>query len=83
MNQEVEDGELEDYVQKLASEMAVLAPLSHAGNKQILRTILANPDMELLTPEEEEFQLSNFDSADFQEGRRAFLEKRKPKFEGR
>ena len=83
VNHVVEDGELDDYVHKLANEMAVLAPLSHAGNKQILRTILANPDMELMTPEEEEFQLSNFDSADFQEGRRAFLEKRKPKFEGR
>ena len=82
INNVVEDGELDDYVRKLAAEMAVLAPLSHAGNKQILRTILANPDMELMTPEEQEFQLSNFDSADFQEGRRAFLEKRKPKFEG-
>jgi enoyl-CoA hydratase/carnithine racemase len=83
INQEVEDDELENYAYKLASEMAALAPLSHSGNKQILHTILANPDMELLTLAEQDFQLSNFDSADFQEGRRAFLEKRKPKFEGR
>jgi enoyl-CoA hydratase/carnithine racemase len=59
-----------------------LAPLTQRRHKQILRTILRNPSLIGLTPEEEHLPFTNFDSDDFQEGRRAFLERRKARFKG-
>jgi enoyl-CoA hydratase len=75
--------ESEGYVHKLAREMADLAPLSHRQHKQILRKYLQDPSLETLTPEEESLPFVNFDSEDFHEGRRAFLERRRPDFKGR
>ena len=67
----------------LAREMASLAPLSHRRNKQILQTVLCNPSLTGLTPEEEDLPFANFDSEDSQEGRKAFLEQRTPVFKDR
>jgi len=74
---------IEQYVFDMAQRVASLAPLSHRWHKQILRTVLDNPALRELTAEEEALPFACFDTDDFQEGRRAFLEKRAPRFSGR
>ena len=46
-------------------------------------TVLRNPSLEGLTPEEEHLPFTTFDSEDFQEGRSAFVERRTPRFRGK
>lgn len=75
--------DLEAHTLDLARRICRLAPLSARWHKQILQTVLANPALAGLTAEEEARPFACFDTADFQEGRRAFLEKRPPQFEGR
>lgn len=75
--------ELQEYVYKLAGEMAELAPLSHARNKRIRDIVLRNTRPAGLSKEEALLPYTNFDSADFHEGRTAFVERRKAKFMGR
>lgn len=75
--------EIEATVWTLAVEVARLAPLAHRWHKQILETILTNPRLEGLSPEQERLPFTCYDTADFHEGRRAFLEKRPPRFAGR
>ncbi len=74
--------ESDSYVEELAREIADLAPLSHRVHKQILRQVVDNPSSAELTAQEATLPFVNFDSEDFQEGRRAFLERRKPRFSG-
>jgi enoyl-CoA hydratase len=75
--------EVEGHTYDLARRLCHLAPLSARWHKQILQTVLTNPSLSKLSAEEEALPFACFDTADFQEGRRAFLEKRKPKFEGK
>jgi enoyl-CoA hydratase/carnithine racemase len=75
--------EVQEYAYDLAREMTPLAPLSQMRHKQILQTVLDNPGLDDLTPEEEHRPFSNFDSEDFQEGRSAFIGRRTPEFKGR
>lgn len=74
--------DIEQHTYDLARRMCALAPLSARWHKQILHTVLTNPALAGLTAEESALPFACFDTADFQEGRRAFLEKRAPHFKG-
>lgn len=74
--------EIETFVFDLARRVTDLAPQSHRWHKQILQTVLENPALRGLSETEVARPFAIFDSRDFQEGRRAFLEKRAPRFVG-
>lgn len=81
VNQVTPSGKLEEVTYKLAADIASLAPLSHAVNKKTMNQVLAKPSLNL-TPEEADLPLTQFDTRDYHEGFRAFLEKRRPEFIG-
>jgi len=71
--------ELERRARELAASLAELAPLTLAATKEATRRMLA-----VLTPHDlDDLILSCYLSQDFHEGVRAFLEKRKPDWQGR
>lgn len=71
--------ELESRTRELAARMAELAPLTLAAAKEATRRAIT-----AITPRDlEDVILSCYLSQDFQEGVRAFLEKRKPDWQGR
>ncbi len=82
VNQVVATEDLAPTTYQLAREIAALAPLSHAINKRTLNQVLAKPRLDQLTQEEADLPLTQFDTRDYQEGYRAFLEKRRPQFRG-
>jgi len=82
VNQVVPPEQLRDCTYQLAQEIASLAPLSHAVNKRTLNQVQAKPSLAELTAEEADLPLTQFDTQDYQEGWRAFLEKRRPRFVG-
>jgi len=63
-----------------ARQLATLAPLTIAGHKLALERLAPEPDLDDLV---EAARAMAWASADASEGRRAFLEKRPPRFEGR
>jgi enoyl-CoA hydratase/carnithine racemase len=78
----VEDEDLNETVYKLARSIADNAPLSTRAMKLAVNGVLQNEsdrDMEAINAA----VLGCFDSADYREGRTAFMEKRKPKWVGR
>ena len=81
VNQVVPDEKLEEVTYELAADIAALAPLSHAVNKKTMSQVLAKPSLDL-TREEADLPLTQFDTRDYHEGFRAFLEKRRPEFIG-
>ena len=82
VNKVVPVDELDAEVDKLAATLAGNAPLSLTTNKQTVKAVLkdaADRDMAAIRAA----MAACFDSADYKEGRRAFMEKRKPAFIGR
>ncbi len=82
VNQVVPDADLDATVEKLARTMAGNAPLSLQGMKHIFGQALRDPadrDIASVTAA----VATCFDSADYTEGRTAFMEKRQPRFQGK
>jgi enoyl-CoA hydratase/carnithine racemase len=82
VNQVAPPEQLRDCTYQLAQEIAALAPLSHAVNKRTLNQVQSKSSLAELTAEEAGLPLTQFDTQDYQEGWRAFLEKRRPRFVG-
>ncbi len=84
VNRVVDAEELKEAVYSLARVIAANGPLSLAATKKIVTKYL---QMRRLSPEDEEevrhLAARCVESADFQEGIRAFLEKRQPQFQGK
>jgi enoyl-CoA hydratase/carnithine racemase len=80
VNRVVDDGDLESFVGDYCARVAENAPLTIAAVKTCVRELLKGPalDRELC----ESVVRACFDSEDYVEGRRAFLEKRRPVFKG-
>ena len=82
VNQVVAEDELEDYVDNYCTMIAANAPLTVRAAKVAIREALKDEsarDLELC----KRLVDACFASADYTEGRTAFMEKRKPIFEGR
>ena len=82
LNTMVPAADLEAETMRLAAEIAANAPLSIRAAKASVDALMANPesaDLQAL----DAMVLGCFDSDDFREGARAFMEKRKPVFRGR
>jgi enoyl-CoA hydratase/carnithine racemase len=74
---------LDDAVSSLAERMAQLSPLAQRLHKQMLQTVLHKPDLKQLSAAEIATAAAIFDSEDYAEGVRSFIEKRSPQFTGR
>jgi enoyl-CoA hydratase/carnithine racemase len=76
------DAELETFTDQVMAELVANAPLSIANTKTILEEYAKSvgaPDHARMRAAIERCARSE----DYQEGRRAFMEKRKPKFKGK
>jgi len=75
------DAEIEDYVREYATTIAANAPLTVASTKFIIGELMKDADDRDLAGCTA-FVQRCFESRDYEEGRRAFMEKRKPVFTG-
>jgi enoyl-CoA hydratase/carnithine racemase len=74
--------ELRDFVVDYAKTVAANAPLTVKSMKFIINETLKDPDQRDLKACRD-LEAAAFDSRDYIEGRRAFMEKRPPRFEGK
>ena len=82
VNRVVPDADIAAHARELAGTIAANAPMTIRAVKRIVREALKDPkDRDLAACEALVQQC--FESADYQEGRRAFMEKRKPIFTGK
>jgi enoyl-CoA hydratase/carnithine racemase len=82
VNRVVPDGEVETYVYGIVESIARNAPLTMLAAKRVVHELLKDPGARDLAASEALVRQC-FDSEDYKEGRRAFLEKRAPTFTGR
>src|SRR4249920_3479976 len=80
VNRVLPAGELDGYVRTLTLELAANAPLSMEASKRIINALIdAHGDF----TEENQLTARCMQSEDYKEGRRAFMEKRAPRFKGK
>ena len=82
VNRVVAPEEIEDYVTRFASTISGNAPLTIKAAKLAIDAAVTDSDRRRLEPVEEAVSAC-LSSSDYVEGRRAFMEKRKPAFNGR
>jgi len=82
VNRVVPADALAGEVGRLAATIAENAPLSLVANKLTVNAVLRDPEARDMAALQSAFAAC-FDSADYREGRRAFMEKRRPAFSGR
>ena len=82
VSQIVKKEDLHTTTFKLAEEMVELSPLTHQRTKLIRDIILKNPNLINLSEEDKMLPFTNFDSVDFLEARRAFINRQKIRFIG-
>ncbi len=82
INKMVPDEELTDYVLDLARTIADNAPLSVAASKLTINEMLKDESQRNVGAMREQMEIC-FNSADYKEGRTAFMEKRAPRWVGR
>jgi len=81
VNRVAEPAAMEALLAEYIDTIAVNAPLTIKAGKRIIREVLKNEDAEVDLARR--LILDCFESDDYAEGRRAFMEKRKPVFKGK
>lgn len=83
VNRVLAPDELEAQTEEMAQQIARNAPLSVMYTKRVLSMVQSHQDFSTHADEMQRLREACAQSDDFQEGRRAFLEKRSPVFRGR